>query len=360
MPQPTSTTLQQLQKRTLFENVPVEIKLQSCHHKTVKEIRLISSFIISCISHLEKCRCNTVYTSPEKLNELIGLCGKDIRENIIRDTSPEYCIGFGCDDCSTMAGKEGSGIDHSKKLRSQSIANVNGKYATRKFAYQLHSAVLKPLFIVALITIANYSAVLEPVVNALQAKSMNLIADSDRITDEILKKNITHCNGIGNFCSTSCSYAKPQEQSSIRQQKYPALTLTELHPLYMTKTSITDLHMKTKLFTNFYELDVVAGELDLWYNLWMNTNFPADKLRDTKVIDLFNETNIFSPRHQKSPFNFEYYSITLRRVKTWLRSTMGDERLTGLCLMSVHRNVVKGNRDMVEKNVLDKFSANPR
>ncbi|KAJ8885430.1 hypothetical protein PR048_011627 [Dryococelus australis] len=63
-----------------------------------------------------------------------------------------------------------------------------------------------------------------------------------------------------------------------------------------------------KLFTNFYEFDDVAGELDLWYNLWMKKNFPEDKLRDTEVVDLFNETNIFSP-HEKSPLNFEHYSM---------------------------------------------------
>ena len=30
---------------------------------------------------------------------------------------------------------------------------------------------------------------------------------------------------------------------------------------------------------------------------------------------------------------------TLRRVKTYLRSTMNEERLTGLCLLNIHRDV---------------------
>ena len=31
---------------------------------------------------------------------------------------------------------------------------------------------------------------------------------------------------------------------------------------------------------------------------------------------------------------------SLRRVKTWLRSTINDGRLTGLCMMSVHRDMI--------------------
>ncbi|KAJ8890377.1 hypothetical protein PR048_009885 [Dryococelus australis] len=91
-------------------------------------------------SHLEKCRRtrrNAVYTSPKIQNELIVLFGKVIRENIKSDTkkfltyvvladetadiagkeqlsmslrynlSPDYCISFGFDGCSTIAGKEG-------------------------------------------------------------------------------------------------------------------------------------------------------------------------------------------------------------------------------------------------------------
>ena len=41
---------------------------------------------------------------------------------------------------------------------------------------------------------------------------------------------------------------------------------------------------------------------------------------------------------------------TLRRVKTWLRPTMQDERLSGLCMMSVHRekNMAKTNNVLLK------------
>lgn len=42
---------------------------------------------------------------------------------------------------------------------------------------------------------------------------------------------------------------------------------------------------------------------------------------------------------------------TLRRVKTWLRSRMGDERLNGLCLLAVHREM---HLDM--NSIIDRFA----
>ena len=41
---------------------------------------------------------------------------------------------------------------------------------------------------------------------------------------------------------------------------------------------------------------------------------------------------------------------TLRRVKIWLRTTVFDDRLSGLCLMSVHRSRVNsGKKSFMQK-----------
>ena len=46
---------------------------------------------------------------------------------------------------------------------------------------------------------------------------------------------------------------------------------------------------------------------------------------------------------------------TLRRLKTYLRSTMGEERLTGLALMTVHRE-----RDVSVETIIDRMAVQPR
>ena len=53
---------------------------------------------------------------------------------------------------------------------------------------------------------------------------------------------------------------------------------------------------------------------------------------------------------------------TLRRVKTWLRCTMTDERLSGLCMMSVHRKKIESaqNKKVFIESVIDKFGQDAR
>ncbi|KAG5900288.1 hypothetical protein JTB14_000815 [Gonioctena quinquepunctata] len=173
---------------------------------------------------------------------------------------------------------------------------TEGNYATRKSAYQLHSAVTKPLFIISFITIAKYSSVLEPVVNALQAKTVDLIGvgehitgildvlkqdrkDADRITNELLKKAQDIATELEIEISVPRLAQKQKHRSNppsdndneywrrsliipyldslisslnirFSQQNTPAFALSKLHPLYMTKTSITDLHKNAELFKN--------------------------------------------------------------------------------------------------------------
>nr|CAI5823198.1 unnamed protein product [Callosobruchus analis] len=121
------------------------------------------------------------------------------------------------------------------------------------------------------------------------------------------------------------------------QENTPAFALSRLHPLYMTKTSIADLHKNAESFQEFYNLDI-TGELNLWHNLWVTKALSDDQLKDIEVVDLFKEANIFYPAVRKALIilstipcttaTVERSFSTLRRVKTWLRSTMGEERLT--------------------------------
>nr|CAI5867645.1 unnamed protein product [Callosobruchus analis] len=372
-------------------------------------------------SHFEKCRRNAIYTSPRIQNELINLCGEVIQENVISEVRKTMAYSILADETADVSGKEQLSIgvrfyDESKKLvKSLETLSVEGNYATRKSAYQLHSAVTKPVFIVSLQTIAKYSAVIEPVVNALQAKSIDMISVGkhiknikdilrndrefpDRISNEILQKARAVAMDLNIEISVPRLAHKQTHRSNppsdndneywrrsliipyidslisslnirFSQENTPAFVLSRLHPLYMTKTSIADLHKNAESFQEFYNLDI-TGELNLWHNLWVTKALSDDQLKDIEVVDLFKEANIFYPAVRKALIilstipcttaTVERSFSTLRRVKTWLRSTMGEERLTGLCLMSVHRNYLKDNSEFIEKIVIDKFSANPR
>ena len=104
--------------------------------------------------------------------------------------------------------------------------------------------------------------------------------------------------------------------------------------------------------------------------MWKNKDLTGDKLNDNEVAALLEEANIFFPATRRELIILSAYLSTtatversfntLRRVKTWLRSTMGEDRLTGLCMISVHRKFFIENRAWIETKVLDKFSSNPR
>nr|CAI5834902.1 unnamed protein product [Callosobruchus analis] len=233
----------------------------------------------------------------------------------------------------------------SELVKSLETLSVEGNYATRKSAYQLHSAVTKPVFIVSLQTIAKYSAVIEPVVNALQAKSIDMISVGkhiknikdilrndrefpDRISNEILQKARAVAMDLNIEISVPRLAHKQTHRSNppsdndneywrrsliipyidslisslnirFSQENTPAFALSRLHPLYMTKTSIADLHKNAESFQEFYNLDI-TGELNLWHNLWVTKALSDDQLKDIEVVDLFKEANIFtllSERH---------------------------------------------------------------
>lgn len=66
-------------------------------------------------------------------------------------------------------------------MQALETLSIEGNTATRKSAFQLHSAACKSSFIMAMILIAKYSAMLEPVVNALQSKTLDIVKTSQHI-----------------------------------------------------------------------------------------------------------------------------------------------------------------------------------
>ncbi|CAI6376232.1 unnamed protein product [Macrosiphum euphorbiae] len=55
------------------------------------------------------------------------------------------------------------------------------------------------------------------------------------------------------------------------------------------------------------------------------------------------------------PIPIAVSSVTLRRLKTWIRSEMGQSRLTGLALLHIHRQLPLN----VDK-IMDRFAKNKR
>lgn len=99
--------------------------------------------------------------------------------------------------------------------------------------------------------------------------------------------------------------------------------------------------MKTtcKEIADFYGIHNLDNEIELWYEIWKAKNLDAEQLKSLDLIDLFKEAKDLLPSIKLAleiamalpctTANVERSFSTLRRVKTWLRSKMGEDRLNG-------------------------------
>ncbi|XP_008186775.1 uncharacterized protein LOC103310386 [Acyrthosiphon pisum] len=114
-----------------------------------------------------------------------------------------------------------------------------------------------------------------------------------------------------------------------------------------------------------YTKDVLAGEYDLWFNMWQNQSSNIEiKVPSTAISSLMVCSKDMFPIISSllrilstlpvSTATAERSFSTLKRVKTWLRTTISQERLNDLCLLNVHRDL-----NMYDKNeiIINNFAS---
>jgi len=109
---------------------------------------------------------------------------------------------------------------------------------------------------------------------------------------------------------------------------------------------------------------LLASEMVIWKQKWRST--PDDKKQQLPALESFISCNgDFFPNVKAmlcilatlpvSTATAERSLSTLKRIKTYLRNSTSDNRLSGLALLSVHRDI-----PVEPKEVLDKFAKAPR
>ena len=116
----------------------------------------------------------------------------------------------------------------------------------------------------------------------------------------------------------------------------------------------------------FYNIENFASDAMSWYELWQRDSSDHAKL---SFIDLLQHT-AFYPAVKQAIVIFvtlpattctaERSFSTLRRVKTWVRSTMGHERVSGLCMLSAHRDRIEENKEQFMAKVMNEFGRDRR
>jgi len=92
-----------------------------------------------------------------------------------------------------------------------------------------------------------------------------------------------------------------------------------------------------KLYGNILSSSCVT-EATTWYEMWKNNTKPLDSI---DYLDFIEISKDFYPAVADAieigatlpttTYSIERPFSTLRRVKIWNRTTMGDDRLSGLC-----------------------------
>ncbi|CAG9571675.1 unnamed protein product [Danaus chrysippus] len=120
--------------------------------------------------------------------------------------------------------------------------------------------------------------------------------------------------------------------------------------------------------SDFYEIEGITSEAELWRTFWINKQ--QQDFENIEIAELIQEADSFYPKVKialeillampYSTATIQRSFSTLRRVKTWLRSTMTEDRLNGLCMLSVHREFVKSMSDSFTEGILNRFAEDPR
>lgn len=263
--------------------------------------------------------------------------------------------------------------------------SVKGNRKTRAAADVLYCAASKPEFIICVFMIAKYSLLLEPVVNALQAKSLDLFSCSShikRIISNLEKDRENADDEILNLLKEAGEFAElidveltvPRTAKRMQyRSNHPSSNPTDywrtsllipyldslisslnerfsehntvgfslllLHPVNMLKETAKDIKSKLKEATKFYELNNLDSEIQLWYDIWSEKKLEDVQLKNLDLCDVLKEANEFFPAIKRTlhialaqpctTCTIERSFSTLRRVKTWLRSTMTEDRLSG-------------------------------
>lgn len=340
-----------------------------------------------CASHILNLVVNDLNSVPEVRNTVSTI--KDIinffRESVLRRRYAPNIPAL----CETRWTQKYRSISIFKAnfvalVAALETLSIEGNAITRKSAFQLHAAATKPTFIICTVIIAKYSGILEPVANALQSKSLDLFKcrdhierilsvisghreEADNTINDILEEATTIAHAIdveldlprltqrqqhrsNHPSSNPTDYWKRSllipyldslksslEHRFARNNSF-AFSLFMLHPSNMMETSINDLKKKIQPFSDLYDLDL-SGEIELWYEIWKSKQLNRDQLKDIELCEVMIEANSFFSTIQYAleillalpctTCTIERSFSTLRRVKTWLRSTMGENRLNG-------------------------------
>jgi len=139
-----------------------------------------------------------------------------------------------------------------------------------------------------------------------------------------------------------------------------AYCLTMLIPAFVCEYKFADLEPAFELYDAFLDVPSrVAGEFEIWKQRWSQSQEkPRNAIDALDVCNIVMFPNIavllqILATLPVTTATAEHSFSTLKRLKTYLRSSMCDERLTSLALIYVHADDV----ELSPNEVIDQFAS---
>ncbi|CAF2907259.1 unnamed protein product [Rotaria sp. Silwood2] len=242
-------------------------------------------------------------------------------------------------------------------------------------------------FIICLFVVSRIFAILKPYTEVLQSKNCDLAQCYDNIEEVAiylaeLKYDVTkfheleteleHFAGENDITLTLPRTNKYENVSAYVKTIYETFietTLTELGnrfskhkkilanvlnllPSYVVEKQFNDVKQafdfyKDDLPSN--DMNVLAAEFEMWQHKWKKTSISE---RPSNVLDSLNALLSIRSFYPNLYCLFELYAIlpvtvstaersfsTMKRIKTTLRNSIGDERLSNLAIIHIHHDI---------------------
>lgn len=290
--------------------------------------------------------------------------------------------------------------------------NQQESQTTRQTSHQLRCAAGTTVFLICLKMITKYSSMLEPVTQQLQAVDMDMMEVRNHI-ELLMKAFRTHRNdaellfsedifpevkvlaeqlGVDLTVPRRCARQVHRANVEGSIEKYYCRTIYipyldsliqslecrfgenndsyfhifSLHPKNIFKTTRDDFKRSVSSINKTYDIENLEEEALAWYDVQKNNPLENNSVELAKLVQ---QTTLF-PAVRKAILialtlpattcTVERSFSTMRRVKTWLRSTMSDKRLSAICMLSVHREKVASQKTDLMNKVVDSFGRDSR
>ncbi|XP_025207736.1 zinc finger MYM-type protein 1-like [Melanaphis sacchari] len=206
----------------------------------------------------------------------------------------------------------------------QLVQDIN----TSSKSIQFYRAIVTSEFILSMVTSNTLFSMTLPLCKNLQSVSCDLVEAVQHI--ETILNELIHL-----------PIAIPFFDDFIRQLKERFTNHKKISSLcFLLPNKCTNSELEAsdfELYSEFLDLDALSNELKLWKRKWCDKPILE---RSPEILEAYSNLTTATPERTFS---------TLKRIKNYLRNATGEDRLTGLALLSVHRNIVVDPEEVINR-----------